>query len=171
MSGSPSARQRTLSGNGGFPVCRSTRTSSHSASRKLNSRVRKNWTPETQCLALFQKNFVLLTSRLILRFPHFFTFVGGWGNSFPLFKVRNFYHFINQLVRKVENFLGISRLSLIMFKCLNKTGRRHIVLCHQAEIYCKNHTTAKLSEVTGLRGVKNMSALLPKSWTVLLRNG
>ena len=42
--------------------------------RKLNSRARKNWTPETQCLALFQKNFVLFTCRLILRFPHFFHF-------------------------------------------------------------------------------------------------
>ena len=30
------------------------------SSRKLNSRARKNWTPETQCSALFQKNFVLL---------------------------------------------------------------------------------------------------------------
>ena len=31
-----------------------------------------------------------LTCRLILRFPQFFTFVGGWGNSFPFFKVTKF---------------------------------------------------------------------------------
>lgn len=35
MSGSPPARQGTLSGDGGFPVCCSTRTSSHSSSRPL----------------------------------------------------------------------------------------------------------------------------------------
>ena len=46
----------------------------------------KNWTPETQCLALFQKNFVLFTCRLILQFPQFLTFDGGWGNSFPLYQ-------------------------------------------------------------------------------------
>lgn len=39
-----------------------------------------------------------------MRFPQFFTFVGGWGNSFPFF---------NQFVRKVKNLLGISRQSLI----------------------------------------------------------
>ena len=87
--------------------------------RKLNSRARKNRTPETQCSALFQKNFVLLTCRLILRFPQFLTFddgffLGGGGILFPFSKLRNFYHFINQLVRKVENFSGISRQSLIM---------------------------------------------------------
>ena len=53
--------------------------------RKLNSRDRKNLTPETQCLALFQKKFVLWTCRLILRFPQIFTFGGGWGNSFSLY--------------------------------------------------------------------------------------
>ena len=35
MSGSPSARQGTLSGDGGIPVCCSTRTSSHSSSQSL----------------------------------------------------------------------------------------------------------------------------------------
>ena len=34
----------------------------------------------------------------------------------PFSKLRNFYHFINQLVRKVENFLGISRQSLFRLK-------------------------------------------------------
>ena len=53
--------------------------------RKLNSRDRKNLTPETQCLALFQKKFVLWTCRLILRFPQIFSFGGGWGNSFSLY--------------------------------------------------------------------------------------
>ena len=53
--------------------------------RKLNSRDRKNLTPKTQCLAPFQKNFVLLTCRLILRFSQFLTFGGGWGNSFSLY--------------------------------------------------------------------------------------
>ena len=36
--------------------------------------------------------------------PQFFTFVGGWGNSFPFF---------NQFVRKVKNLLSISGQSLI----------------------------------------------------------
>ena len=34
------------------------------------------------------------------------------GVLFPFSKLRNFYHFINQLVRKVENYLDISRQSL-----------------------------------------------------------
>ena len=32
-----------------------------------------------------------------------------WLGEFFSLLLRNFYHFINQLVRKVENFLGISR--------------------------------------------------------------
>ena len=31
-----------------------------------------------------------LACRLILRFPQFLTSVGGWGNSFPFFKVTKF---------------------------------------------------------------------------------
>ncbi|MEE0317394.1 MAG: hypothetical protein UDS46_07865, partial [Bacteroidales bacterium] len=34
------------------------------------------------------------------------------GILFPFSKLRNFYHFINQFIRKVENFLGSSRQSL-----------------------------------------------------------
>ena len=45
---------------------------------------------------------------------HFRRWLGEF--FFPLSKLRNFYHFINQLVRKVENFLGISRQSLIIQK-------------------------------------------------------
>ena len=41
---------------------------------------------------------------------HFRRWLGEF--FFPFSKLRNFYHFINQLVRKVENFLGISRQSL-----------------------------------------------------------
>ena len=41
---------------------------------------------------------------------HFSRWLGEF--FFPLSKLRNFYHFINQLVRKVENFLGIFRQSL-----------------------------------------------------------
>ncbi len=37
MSGSPSARQGTLSGGGGFPITRSTRTSSNSSSQSLHT--------------------------------------------------------------------------------------------------------------------------------------
>ena len=44
---------------------------------------------------------------------HFSRWLGG-GIFFPFSKLRNFYHFINQLVRKDENFLGISRQSLII---------------------------------------------------------
>lgn len=36
------------------------------------------------------ENFVLSVCRLILRFPQFFTLVGGWGNSFPFFEVTKF---------------------------------------------------------------------------------
>ena len=100
MSGSPSARQGSLSDDGRLQIFGSPRgeeTTSLSCPirsfRKLNRRARKNWTPETQCLALFQKNFELLTSRLILRFPQFFTFVGGWGGGgilFPFLKVTKF---------------------------------------------------------------------------------
>ena len=60
---------------------------------------------------------------------HFRRWLGGGGILFPFSKLRNFYHFINQLVRKVENFLGISRQSLIsrlyvyqsnrVFQCFN----------------------------------------------------
>ena len=32
------------------------------------------------------ENFVLSVCRLILRFPQFFTLVGGWGDSFSLFQ-------------------------------------------------------------------------------------
>lgn len=42
---------------------------------------------------------------------HFRRWLGEF--FFPFSKLRNFYHFINQLVRKVENFLGISRQSLV----------------------------------------------------------
>ena len=34
-----------------------------------------------------------------------------WGILFPFSKLRNFYHFINQLVRKAKNYLNISRQS------------------------------------------------------------
>lgn len=37
MSGSPSARQGTLSGGGGFPITRSTRTSSNRSSQSLHT--------------------------------------------------------------------------------------------------------------------------------------
>ena len=30
------------------------------------------------------------------------TFLGGWGNLFPFSKSRNFYHFINQFVRRIK---------------------------------------------------------------------
>ena len=42
---------------------------------------------------------------------HFRRWLGEF--FFPLSKLRYFYHFINQLVREVENFSGISRQSLI----------------------------------------------------------
>ena len=41
---------------------------------------------------------------------HFRRWLGEF--FFPLSKLRNFYHFINQLVREAENFLGVSRQSL-----------------------------------------------------------
>ena len=44
--------------------------------------------------------------------PNFSLFSVVGGIFFPFSKLRNFYHFINQFVRKVENFLGISRQSL-----------------------------------------------------------
>ena len=34
------------------------------------------------------------------------------GILFPFSKLRNFYHFINQFVRKTKNYLDISRQSL-----------------------------------------------------------
>ena len=41
---------------------------------------------------------------------HFRRWLGGM--LFPFSKLRNFYHFINQLVRKVKNYLNISRQTL-----------------------------------------------------------
>ena len=41
--------------------------------------------------------------------PNFSLWTVVGGILFLFSKLRNFYHFINQLVRKVENFLGISR--------------------------------------------------------------
>ena len=42
---------------------------------------------------------------------HFRRWLGEF--FFPLSKLRNFYRFINQFIRKVENFLGSSRQSLV----------------------------------------------------------
>lgn len=72
-------------------------------------------------MALFQKNFVLLTCRLILRFPQFLTFDGGWGNSFPLYQS---YEIpitlsINSL-GMLKTFFGISRQSLFIAHNLPK---------------------------------------------------
>lgn len=51
--------------------------------------------------------------QIIFAIPPIFHFSQLLGGILFLFsKLRNFYHFINQLVRKVENFLGISRQSL-----------------------------------------------------------
>lgn len=68
--------------------------------------------------------------QIIFAIPPIFHFRRWLGEIlFPFSKSRNFYHFINQLVRKVENFLGISRQSLIsrlyvyqsnrVFQCFN----------------------------------------------------
>lgn len=68
--------------------------------------------------------------QIIFAIPPIFHFRRWLGEIlFPFSKLRNFYHFINQLVRKVENFLGISRQSLIsrlyvyqsnrVFQCFN----------------------------------------------------
>jgi len=68
--------------------------------------------------------------QIIFAIPQIFHFRRWLGEIlFPFSKLRNFYHFINQLVRKVENFLGISRQSLIsrlyvyqsnrVFQCFN----------------------------------------------------
>lgn len=48
---------------------------------------------------------------------HFRRWLGGGEKKilFPLSKLRNLYHFINPLIRKVENFLGISRQSLVNY--------------------------------------------------------
>ena len=62
------------------------------------------------------ENFLTFYMQINFAIPpifHFSRWLGG-GILFPFSKLRNFYHFINQLVRKVENFLGISRQSLII---------------------------------------------------------
>lgn len=54
---------------------------------------------------------------------HFSRWLGG-GILFPFSKLRNLYHFINQPVRKAENFLGISRQSLVIYT-KNMLNSRH----------------------------------------------
>ena len=65
------------------------------------------------------RTFDMQINFAILPILHFSRWLGEF--FFPFSKLQNFYHFINQFVRKVENFLGISRLSLSIF---TKTSRR-----------------------------------------------
>ena len=58
--------------------------------RKLNSRARKNRTPETQCLALFQKKFRTFDMQINFAIPPIFHFRRWLGNSFLFFKVTKF---------------------------------------------------------------------------------
>ena len=50
--------------------------------------------------AISEKNFVLLTCRLFLQFPEFFTF-DGRGGGFSI--IRRFYYIINLLVNGAEH--------------------------------------------------------------------
>ena len=59
------------------------------------------------------EKFLTFYMQINFAIPPIFHFRRWLGEFFfPLSKLRNFYHFINQLVRKVENFLSISRQSL-----------------------------------------------------------
>ena len=59
------------------------------------------------------EKFRAFDMQIIFAIPLLSHFSRSLGESFSLFSMlRNFYHFINQLVRKAENFLGISRQSL-----------------------------------------------------------
>ena len=61
------------------------------------------------------ENFVLSTCRLILRFPQFFTLVGGWGNSFSLYQSYEIPITLSiNLLGKLKTFFGISRQSLLI---------------------------------------------------------
>ena len=51
--------------------------------------------------------------QIILAIPTIFHFRRWlWEFFFPSSKAQNFCHFVNQFVKKVKNFLGISRQSL-----------------------------------------------------------
>lgn len=73
---------------------------------------------------------------------HFLRWLGEF--FFLLSKLRNFYHFINQLVRKVENFLGISRQSLhyqsLFHFCRNTCCHAIIRNIRANNRACCNHT-------------------------------
>lgn len=73
---------------------------------------------------------------------HFLRWLGEF--FFPLSKLRNFYHFINQLVREVENFLGISRQSLhyqmLFHFCRNTCCHAIIRNIRANNRSCCNHT-------------------------------
>ena len=91
------------------------------------------------------EKFRAFTCGLNLRFHQFFTFYGGWGEFFfHLSKLRNFYHFINQLVRETENFLGISRQSLqcqsLFHFCRNTCCHAIIRNIRANNRACCNHT-------------------------------
>lgn len=63
------------------------------------------------------EKFRTFDMRINFAIPPIFHFRRWLGEFFfPFSKSRNFHHFINQLVKKVENFLGISRQSLFIQK-------------------------------------------------------
>ena len=59
------------------------------------------------------EKFRTFDMQIILAIPTIFHFRWWlWEFFFPSSKAQNFCHFVNQLVKKVKNFLGISRQSL-----------------------------------------------------------
>lgn len=67
----------------------------------------------------FSEKFRTLDMQINFAIPQNFSLstVAG-GILFPFSKLQNFYHFINQFVMEVKNFLGISRQSLCSRLCI-----------------------------------------------------
>ena len=109
------------------------------------------------------------------------------GILFPFSKLRNFYHFINQFVRKAKNYLNISRQSLSIIRNINvnHSNQKHttmlveilyITRCNFAVSfqieYCSPHYTsiALLSPLALFIAPSRLCIKLPKTYlsTLLL---